>query len=127
MMANQQMVSQPAPYLLGPATGTASGAANANGAAKPPVVTAANGRPVTRKDAIPKTTSASAPAAAKRVNGHQPAQPGMAVPPMAYGDGTAVDATNQTEVQTYRRYLAEKQTPPLSKGALLAYYREVVA
>jgi hypothetical protein len=30
-------------------------------------------------------------------------------------------------VQTYRRYLAEKQTPPQSKGALLAYYREVVA
>jgi hypothetical protein len=49
----------------------------------------------------------------------------MAVPLMAYGDGTAVDAGNQTEVQTYRRYLAEKQTPLQSKDALLAYYQEV--
>ena len=45
---------------------------------------------------------------------------------MVYGDGTAVDAGNQTEVQTYQRYLAEKQTTPASKGALLAYYREVL-
>jgi hypothetical protein len=52
---------------------------------------------------------------------------GRAVPAaLLYGDETAVDAGNETEVQTYRRCLAEKQTPPPSKGALLAYYRRMM-
>jgi hypothetical protein len=65
------MVSQPAPYLLVLATSAANGnqptlngTVNANGAAKPPVATAANGRPLTRKDPLPKFTSAPAPAPA---------------------------------------------------------------
>jgi hypothetical protein len=76
-------------------------------------------------------TAVSTPAQST-VNSHGRANTQPLVGPVGpagfvYGDGTAVDATNQTEVQTYRRYLAEKQTPPQSKGALLAYYREVVA
>ena len=59
MMANRQMVSKPVPHLLVPATSEDNGvkirAAPAkespkpNGAARSPVVTANNGRPVTRK------------------------------------------------------------------------------
>ena len=39
---------------------------------------------------------------------------------------TAVDPGNQKEAATYRRYLAAKQAAPVSKAALLAYYREAV-
>ena len=88
--------------------------------------------------AVPESGAASdsAAAAGDETAVSLPAQPnvqrngrvnGRATAAMVYGDGTAVDATNQTEVQTYRRCLAEKQTPPLSKGALSAYYREVMA
>ena len=68
MMVHQQMVSRPLPYtsaplstsLLVPATSAANdirstpanGVPKPNGATKPPVV--ANGRPVTRKDPVPK-------------------------------------------------------------------------
>jgi hypothetical protein len=156
MMVNQQMVSQPAPYLLVPATSAANGiqSAPANGASKsndvtrPPVV-AANGRPVTRKDPIPKANGA----ATKRPNGQavkpapstndQPVKTGTArteyldklgtgfaevavanTQLLKYGDGTMVDGQNLTEVQTFQRYKAEKKAVPESKAVLLGYYRQ---
>ena len=44
---------------------------------------------------------------------------------LKYGDGTAVDQSNRTEVKTFQSYLAAKQAAPDSKEALLAYYRQV--
>jgi hypothetical protein len=44
--------------------------------------------------------------------------------PLRYGDGTAVDASNAAEAQTFRRYLAEKNEAPASKSALQVYYRQ---
>ncbi|MCZ7673811.1 MAG: hypothetical protein M5U34_45175 [Chloroflexi bacterium] len=141
MMVNQQMVSRPLPYLLVPATSAANGIQSAltNGASKPnsttkPPVVAANGRPVTRKDPAPKAVSANAPAAVKRTNG-QPAKPdsvatsvtrstGLDAQSLKYGDGSAVDANNLTEVQTFQRYMAEKKAAPESKAVLLDYYRQ---
>jgi len=38
--------------------------------------------------------------------------------------GTLVDGKNLTEVQTYRQFLAEKQSAPASKTALLDFYRQ---
>jgi len=44
---------------------------------------------------------------------------------LTYGDGTAVDQNNRTEVETFQSYLAVKQVAPDSKEALLAYYWQV--
>jgi hypothetical protein len=43
---------------------------------------------------------------------------------LRYQDGTAVDRDNEKEVQTFRRYLAEKRDTPESKSALQAYFRQ---
>jgi hypothetical protein len=145
MMANRQMVSQPAPYLLVSATSEDNGvkitatpakaAPKPNGAAMPPVVTANNGRPITRKDPMPKANGG----ATKQANGRaaKPAPPASGQPPnsdaaasdgplLKYSNGLAVDGANLTEVQTFRQYVAEKKTVPASKAALLNYYRQRV-
>jgi len=140
MMVNRQMVSRPSPYLLVPATSVANGIQSAptngtpkpNEATRPPVVTA-NGRPVTRKDPIPKANGA----ATKQPNDQavkpappasgQPQKPGTAVADtqlLKYGDGSMVDGQNLTEVQTFQRYKAEKKAAPESKAVLLDYYRQ---
>ena len=135
MMVNQQMVSQPMPYLLVAATSTTNGIQSApgsdtskpNGATSPPAV-AVNARPVTRKDPVPKAVSANAPAPVKQTSS-QPVNPGTAVAgtqQLEYGDGSTVDGQNLTEVQTFQRYLTEKKAAPESKVALLDYYRERV-
>jgi hypothetical protein len=41
---------------------------------------------------------------------------------LMYGDGTAVDQGNLTEVETFQSYLAAKQAAPNLKEVLLAYY-----
>jgi hypothetical protein len=131
MMVNQQVVSQPMPYLLVSATSAANGVQSAsandapkpNGATKPPVVVA-NGRPVTRKDPVPISTSA--PATVKRVTS-QPKKTGPAVADtqlLKYGNGAMVDGQNLTEIQTFQRYKAEKKATPESKAVLLDYYRK---
>jgi hypothetical protein len=123
MMAHKQMVSELPSYLLVSTTSEVDNDANgmdgangngprpsANGTAVfPPPAANSNEMDVTRRDL------ATGPKA--KTNG-------LAVPAaLLYGDGTAVDAGNQTEAQTYNAYLAEKQSPPQSKEALLAYYR----
>lgn len=144
MMANQQMVGQPAPYLLVAATSEANGvqsepAKPEKGTSKSPIV-AANGRPVTRKDPVPNANGT----ATRRANG-QPQKPGTAVAeypgkpgkgfaegagameqPLKYGDGHMVDRRNVTEVQTFQRYIVEQKATPESKKMLLDYYRQRV-
>ena len=44
--------------------------------------------------------------------------------PLQNGNGTLVDEKNLTEVQTYRQYLAEKQSALKSKTVLLDFYRQ---
>ncbi len=140
IMVHQQLVGQPAPYLL-----TATEAAN-GGTGMPTTVdseplavalaagphpAAGNGnRPVTRKAPMP------------RANGGQVAVlPQPAVSPavvataeaiygpggLRYGDGTAVDAGNLAEVQAFQRFAAEKKEAPTSRAILQVYYREHVA
>jgi len=95
----QQAVGRIRPYELVAAASEGSG----------------NGRPVTRKEPRPKIV----PAAGKQPEGITVADS----QPLAYGDGTAVDMQNVTEVTVYRRYLTEKQSAPVSKTALLDFYR----
>jgi len=57
-------------------------------------------------------------------NGDHPPQPAS---PLRYRNGSTVDENNSAEVQTFRRFLAEKQSPPASRAALQAYYRQHVA
>lgn len=45
---------------------------------------------------------------------------------MKYGNGALVDGENVTEVQTFERYLLEKNTVPESKAVLLDFYRQQV-
>jgi hypothetical protein len=105
MMVNRHLVSQPTPYLLVAATSEANGvqsepAKPENGTSKSPAAAANNGRPVTRKDPMPN----------ERL--------------LQYGDGHMVDGHNLTEVQTFQRYVTEKNTTPESKAGLLDYYRQ---
>jgi len=153
MMVNQQMVSQPAPYLLVSAiseaniakTAPANGVPKPNGATRSPVVTANNslpprrrgGRPVTRKTAQPATAVKPSPVAnslpprrrgGRSQNGHTK-QNGRNVQPQSllYGDGTPVAAGNQTERATYIRYQEVKGVAPPSKSALQQFYQQQVA
>ncbi len=139
MMVNQHLVSQPMPHILVAATSEANGvqtgpATPKNGTSRPPAAAANNGRPVTRKDPVPKANGA----AVKQGNS-QPQKPGTArterrprsqaevavadAQLLQYGDGTMVDGQNLTEVQTFQRYKAEKKVVPGSKAVLLDYYR----
>lgn len=128
VMGHQQSIGQPTPYTSAPLStsllvataseqnsgpnGTAklqNGPAQGNGI-HPQQTAVANGRPVTRKG----NGKASSPTNGSMV-GKQP---------LKYGNGTVVDGENLTEVQTYRQYLAEKQSAPASKTALLDFYRQ---
>jgi hypothetical protein len=150
MMVNQQMVSRPMPYASAPlstgllvsATNTASGiqavpppsdkGAPANGISKPNGATRlpveiANGRPLTRKDSMPKANGTIVKPAARAKT--TPAKPDAALPPtqpLQYNNGSMVDMENLTEVQTFQRYATETKALPKSKTVLLDYYRKGV-
>jgi hypothetical protein len=137
MMANQDMVSKPSPYLLvsttsetnGAKSSPANGASKPNGATKPPVVGANNGRPVTRKTAQPVAKAKPTPITNGRSpNGHGK-QNGNGSQPrvLLYGDGTPVAAGNQTERSVYARYQEAKGVIPPSKSALQQFYQQQVA
>jgi hypothetical protein len=140
IMIHQQLVGQPAPYLLtateavNGSTGTLTTADSeslAEALAAGPHASTGNGnRPITRKAPLPKA------------NGSQvavPAQPAVSAAAVAtaeaiygpgglrYGDGTAVDAGNLAEVQAFQRFAAEKKEAPTSRAILQAYYREHIA
>lgn len=120
IFAHKQMVSQPAPYLLVATSSENKGdpimttkpensvaQVNSTGQSQTRM---ANGRPLTRKDAVKPNGVANGKSEDKR--------------PLQYGNETLVDGKNLTEVQTYRQYLAEKQSAPASKTALLDFYRQ---
>jgi hypothetical protein len=114
MLAHQELIGTPPAYLLVPTVSEAElAAAMPNG----------NGRNGQKPQPVVNGTAVSDPTQ-PAANGRANAQPSA---DLMYGDGTAVDATNQTEIQTYRRHLTEKQMLPQSKEALLAYYRELMA
>jgi len=124
MMVHQQSVGQPAPYLLVATASEQNGVSNGTAKPKndsaqdngihPQQVAVANGRPVTRKSNGQANGKAASP-----TNGSTAVKQ-----PLQYGNGTLVDGKNLTEVQTYRQYLAEKQSAPASKTALLDFYRQ---
>jgi hypothetical protein len=116
MLTHRELVGVPPAYLMVPTVSEAELAAVA--------MPSGNGRNGQKPQPVVKATAVSAPTqpAAQengRVNGRTTAA-------MVYGDGTAVDQRNQTEVDTFRSYLASKQAAPASKEALLAYYRGAV-
>ncbi|MFZ1397497.1 MAG: hypothetical protein WAS33_11390 [Candidatus Promineifilaceae bacterium] len=124
VMVHKQIVGQPAPFQLVATASEPNGAPN--GTAKPKNrrvqdngihsqrADGANGRPVTRKGGGQANGKAASP-----TNGSPAVKQ-----PLQYGNGTLVDGKNLTEVQTYRQYLAEKQSAPTSKTALLDFYRQ---
>ena len=124
MMVHQQSVGQPAPYLLVATASEQNGVSNRTAKPKndsaqddgihPQQAAVANGRPVTRKSNGQANGKAASP-----TNGSTAAKQ-----PLQYGNGALVDGKNLTEVQTYRQYLAEKQSAPASKTALLDFYRQ---
>ena len=132
VLGHQQSVGQPAPYISAPlntslivtkaseqngvSSGTAklqNGAVQGNGR-HPQQTAVANGRPVTRK-----SNDQANGKAVSLTNGSTAAKQLL-----QYGNRTLVDGKNLMEVQTYRRYWAEKQTLPTSKTALLDFYRQ---
>lgn len=145
VMGNQQMVSPPTAYLLVSATGetdgaktlSTNGAPKPNGAARPPVITADNGRPVTRKTGQPVATAKPEPITntlppqrrgGRSKNGHGKQNSNGSQPQrLLYGDGTPVAADNQTECSTYARYQELKGVIPPSKSALQQFYQQQVA
>lgn len=137
MLEHRDAIGQPGPYLVVPAT--SDGSENGHGVHHPELVDVgleqtlpvdssgeggANGRPQSPE-------KAAAVARARRTSealfgpdeGHPP-QPASS---LQYGDGTAVDRANSAEVQTFRQFLAEKRTAPMSRAILQAYYRQRTA
>ena len=124
VVGHQQSVGQPASYLLVATASEQNGVSNGTAKPKndsaqdngihPQQVAVANGRPVTRKSNGQANGKAASP-----TNGSTAAKQ-----PLQYGNGALVDGKNLTEVQTYRQYLAEKQSAPASKTALLDFYRQ---
>ncbi len=117
MLTHQELVGVPPPYLLVPTVSEAElAAAMPNG----------NGRNGQRPQPVANGTAvftSTQPAA--NGNGRANAQTAVGHVGLTYGDGTAVDQSNQTEVETFQSYLAVKQAAPESKETLLAYYRQV--
>jgi hypothetical protein len=99
---------------------------------KPPVKPdATNGQ--TKSVALPKLpattigpTFSNAARIAQAIYGPEDAIPALASPVenLHYADGTAADMSNEKELQTFRRYLAEMKETPASKSALQAYFRQ---
>ena len=146
MMTFQQMAGKPPAYRLSPPAGEPDESVPApvrtNGAEKPavtprpPAVTSDAARPVTRKGPRPKangaaakTSNGSAISAAKQptvatvaasmAKAVHEAQGGL-----RYGDEMALDGDNAMEVQAFRRYMVENESPPTTKAILQAYYRQ---
>ncbi len=137
IMIHQQLVGQPAPYLLAATEAVNNGTGTlttvdseslAEALAAGPHASSDNGnRPVTRKAPQP------------RANGDQisvPAQPAVSPAVVAtaeaiygpdglrYGDGTTVDAGNLAEVQAFQLFVREKKDAPPSRSVLQGYYRD---
>ena len=147
MLAYRDDVGHPLPYRVVPAlsdgtengrraqvvaaqaaTGNAEQADERARGAKPPAepgeVAQPNGRdlPPGKADAV-----AHARQTAEELFGPDNGHPPQPAPPLRYGDGLPVDESNSAELQTFHRFLAEKEMAPASRTALQAYYREYAA
>lgn len=136
MLENRDAIGQPGPYLIVPATsdGTENGRRAAVSPPQPaaahpkqamPVESGGDGSANGRAQA-PKKSDAVARArqTAEELFGPDNDHPPQPASLLQYGDGSAVDQDNRAEVQTFRRFLAEKQAVPPSRVALQAYYRQ---
>jgi hypothetical protein len=142
MLENRDAIGQPGPYLV--VSATSNGSENVHGtqvvASQPgtagvhPGETlavesggdgSANGRAQPSEKAAALVRARQTAEELFGPDDGQPPQP--APPPWQYGDGSPVDENNSAEVQTFRRFLAEKQSTPASRAALQAYYRKTVA
>ena len=85
-----------------------------------PAKTAVPARPVTSRNSAtqPAPVQRTVPAAVL-----QPTKPTGQV----YGDGTAVDGENETEVATFKRFVKVKGETPASKEKLLEFYKQAGA
>jgi hypothetical protein len=139
MLEYRAAIGQPPPYLVVPAT--SDGLENGHGAA-PAAAPAASSSPqgilpaeslqISQTNGqVPSVEKSAAVTRAQKTaenlfgvdNGH-PVQP---APALRYQDGSTVDENNGAEVQTFRRFVAEKQAVPASRAALQAYYRQRAA
>lgn len=135
MLEYRDAIGQPGPYLVVPAT--SDGSENGHGAPATafhsvvvppePIVPAESNGVVHNNGRASAAELAEAEARARQTaeelfgpdNGHARS--------LRYGDGSPVDENNSAEIQTFRRFLAEKQAPPASRAALQAYYRQRAA
>lgn len=140
MLEHREAIGQPPPYLVVPAA--SDGLENGHGAV-PAAAQSASGSPQgilpaelaeasqTNGRELPAMEKSAAVARAQKTaeelfgpdNGHSP-QPAAA---LRYQDGSAIDENNGAEVQTFRRFVDEKQVAPASRAALQAYYRQHAA
>jgi hypothetical protein len=113
----------------------------------PPPRQAIAARPVTRKGPVLRTAATAGnnrealvangssgiagttgATAADEAQASPPTPPPSAAPrPLQYQDGTLVNVANTAEMQTYQRFLVEKQVAPQSRAALQVYYRQTPA
>jgi hypothetical protein len=134
MLEYRDVIGQPGPYQIVPAASDGSESGHgAPAAASPPAAAPSEGTAaesngdLQNNGRVAAAEQADAEARARQTaeelfgpdNGH--------VPSLKYADGATVDKTNGAEVQTFRRFLAEKQTAPASRAALQAYYRKRAA
>jgi hypothetical protein len=123
--AVRRRATAPAPAV--PVTSPQAHAGRGKGAAKPAGARQAAANPASPNAKPPARSDAET--IAQAIYGpdeRSPTPPAVTEDgaPLRYGDGAAVDANNVAEAETFRRYVAEKNTPPASKSALQAYYRQ---
>jgi len=136
MFEYRDAIGQPRPYLVVPAT--SDGSENGHGA--PAVVSQSAAAPP--EPAVPAESNgdvhsngrtSAAEQADAEARARQTAEElfgpddDQAPTSLRYADGSPVDEKNSAEIETFRRFLAEKQSPPASRAALQAYYRQRAA
>lgn len=134
MLEYRDAIGQPGPYLVVPTT--SDGSENRHGApatvshsaAVPPqpIVPAESNGDVHNNGRAPVAEQAAAEARARQTAEELFGPDNDHAPSLKYGDGSPVDENNSAEVQTFRRFLAEKQAAPASRAALQTYYRQRV-
>lgn len=139
MFEHRDAIGQPGPYLIVPATSDGmengrepSAAAQQSTSSLPeetrPAEPRENGRTKDQAQPPEKTVAvARARKTAEELFGPENGHPPQPVSPLRYQDGSPVDEANSAEVRTFHRFVADKQTPPASRTALQAYYRQRVA
>lgn len=139
MLEYRDDIGQPGPYLVVPATSdgmengrepsaAARQSASSLSEATQPAKPHEDGRAKDQAQSTEKTVAvARAQKTAEELFGPHNGHPPQPAPPLRYRDGSSVDEDNSAEVQTFQRFIAEKQTLPASRTALQAYYRQRAA